>query len=79
MKSIRNYLKYSSPVKKLSDLFFIAAVGVSFYLLISTYFIRRSLPAGVCPIDNRAEFFYAAIGLLVVAFILSFFDNAKEK
>lgn len=62
-------------MKKLSNIFFVLAVGVSAYTLISTYVIRKSLPSGVCPIDSRSELYYISIALLILSFVLSFFEK----
>jgi hypothetical protein len=48
------------------------------YILITTYLVRRSLPAGVCPIDNNRILIYITIGLGITTFLLSFFDKGKD-
>jgi hypothetical protein len=65
-------------MKKLSNILFILAVGVSAYTLISTYLIRNNLPPGVCPIDSRSELYYISIGLLIASFVLSFFEKKSK-
>ncbi len=65
-------------MKKISNILFVIAVGVSAYTLISTYLIRKNLPQGVCPIDSRSELYYISIGLLIVSFVLSFFEKKSK-
>jgi hypothetical protein len=48
------------------------------YILITTYLVRRSLPVGVCPIDNNRILIYITIGLGITTFLLSFFDKGKD-
>lgn len=76
--SIGHYLKNASRYKKVSDLLFIIAIGLSLYTLISTYIVRSQLPPGVCPINSKTELYYLSIGLLVFALFVSFFDKKKS-
>lgn len=64
--------------RRMSDIFFIAALSLSAYTFISTYIDRRSLPAGTCPINNNATLFYISIGLLIISFIFSLFDKKNK-
>ena len=62
----------------LGNITFAITILLSGYILISSYLARRSLPPGVCPIDNNRVLIYIAIGLAIVTFILSFFDRDKS-
>ncbi len=63
------------PIRKFSDILFVVAIGISLYTLISTTLLRNSLPPGVCPIDNKSEFYFLSIALLMASFVLSLFDK----
>jgi len=78
-KTLGLYFKNASLYKKLSDLIFIIAIGISLYTLISTYIVRSNLLPGVCPIESKTELYYLSIGLLVIAIFISFFDKKKNK
>ncbi len=78
MQRLIRYLKEKPRMKRFSDLFFSAAIALSGYTLISTYFIRKSLPAGICPINTRLPLYYTTIAFLAIAFVLSFFDKRKN-
>lgn len=78
MKTIKRYLKEASILRKTSDSLFVIALSISAYTLISTYLIRLNLPPGVCPINTRSYLYYTSILLLILAFVLSFFDRDKQ-
>jgi low affinity Fe/Cu permease len=63
------------PIRKFSDILFVVAVGISLYTLISTTLLRNSLPPGVCPINNKSEFYFLSIALLIASIVLSLFDK----
>jgi|GEM_PF-485182 len=63
------------PIRKFSDILFVVAIVISLYTLISTTLLRNSLPPGVCPIDNKSEFYFLSIALLIASFVLSLFDK----
>ena len=62
----------------IGNITFALTIILGAYILISTYLVRRSLPAGVCPIDNNRILLYITIGLGITTFVLSFFDKKKE-
>lgn len=74
---IKKYIAQASLMKKISDILFVSALITSLYTLISTYMVRSQLPSGVCPIDDNSNMFYISIGLLLLAFLFSFFNSKK--
>lgn len=74
---IEHWFKKRSKIKLISDGLFVLAIGVSAYTLISTTLIRSKLPPGVCPIDDRSEFYQLSIGLLILSLVVSLFDKKK--
>ncbi|WP_291956371.1 hypothetical protein [Mahella sp.] len=65
-------------VRIISNIFFILAMVVAAYALFSLYMAYRSLPPGVCPVDNNRGWLYAAIILSVVSLVLSFFEGKNK-
>ena len=55
-----------------------AGAGIGIYALAKIYLVRRTLPAGTCPVTSNRPLLYLAIGLCCIAFVLSFFER-KEK
>lgn len=82
MKTVKEkflrYLSQSGPLKRFSDGLFIIAVLLSGFTLILTQYDKSKLPEGVCPIQQRTELYYLAIGLLLVAVVVSFFEGKKK-
>lgn len=78
IERIKQYFQNTALIKKISDAIFLLAVGLSAYAVISTTITKSKLPEGVCPINDRSELYQIAIGLLIIAFVLSFFDKSKK-
>jgi len=55
-----------------------AGSAIGLYALVNTYFLYKSVPAGVCPIDLNRPWMYTAIVFLGLSFILSFFEPKKQ-
>ena len=72
-----------TKLRKMSSLFsnisLAAGSVIGLYVLIMSFISYRSLPPGVCPIDMNRPWMYAAIVLLGLSFILSFFEPKKTK
>lgn len=62
----------------LSTISLVAATLIALYVIVQNWFTSRSLPAGTCPVDSYRALVYAAIGLAVFSFILSFFEMDKD-
>ncbi|HZJ56802.1 MAG TPA: hypothetical protein VFD89_00995 [Clostridia bacterium] len=62
-------------IRLFGNILFILAIGLSLYLLIGLFIVRRSLPPGVCPIDNKRPLMYIAIALALSSFVLTFIEN----
>jgi len=71
--------KLQKVLSLLSNISLGAGAAIGIYALIRTYFLYRSLPAGVCPIDMNRPWMYTAIALLAVSFILALFEPKKSK
>ena len=56
-------------IKKLSDYLFVASILFSLGVLLKSWFDRKGLPEGVCPIDNNSQWITMAITLLVISFV----------
>lgn len=56
----------------------IAGVAIGIYVFANIYFLKSSLPVGVCPITSNKPLMYIAIALCVISFILSFFEADKK-
>lgn len=76
MNKIKNYLVTSSPLRKVSDILFVFAVGLSAYTLGITYQAKAS---GFCPINANRDLFYISIALLMASFIMTFFEKRKKR
>ncbi|NLC43843.1 MAG: hypothetical protein GX783_06120 [Clostridiales bacterium] len=63
----------------IGNITFALTIILGAYILISTYLVRSSLPAGVCPIDNNRMLIYITIGLGIITFVLSFFDKKEAE
>lgn len=66
--------KSRKAISIISNITFVVTILLAAYIFISSFLVRRSLPPGVCPIDNNRTLIYIAIGFALVTFILSFFD-----
>lgn len=64
-------------MKKFEDILFYIAIVFSGYTLFKIYMMNRTLPEGVCPVNNYIEYIYISIGLTVLYFILSFVNKRK--
>lgn len=78
MFKIKRYLESNTLLKIFADGLFIIAIIASLTTLVLTYMDRRSLPVGVCPINTRVELYYASILLLILSFIVSFYEKRKN-
>lgn len=54
-----------------------AGIAFSVYALVATWLGSRNLPEGVCPITSQRPWMYAAIALLVISLMVSFFEPKK--
>lgn len=61
-------------VKYIGNLFFAAGVLTGIYALADIYFIKSSLPSGVCPITNNKPLMFISAALCVISLILSFLE-----
>lgn len=66
------------PLTRLANILFYTGFAVSIGTLVHTYLSRRNLPPNVCPVDANTHWFYIAIGLLSVSFVLSFVGHLKK-
>lgn len=62
-----------------SNLLFYSGVITSIGTIGYTYWLRRSLPPGVCPVAQNYSLYYLAIGLLAAAFITSLISKKTYK
>ncbi|GAU77047.1 hypothetical protein [Fusibacter sp. 3D3] len=75
MKIIRKYIEDTSRFKKISDALFVLALSISSYTLWTTYTTKVS---NVCPINANQDMYYLSIGLLMVAFVITFFEKKTK-
>lgn len=79
MKRLREYYTKQSAIKKISDGLFLLAILSAFYTFVIIQLSTYNLPPGVCPIDTHETEIYISIVLLVIAFVISFFEPKKKK
>lgn len=65
-------------IKWIGNSAFILALAIGIGAVVDMIIKRRQLPAGTCPINDSRPWLYLAIGLCVLALVMSFFDK-KEK
>ncbi len=65
-------------IKWISNGVFGIGIILSVTALVRMFLLRRSLPAGVCPVDESRWIVYSAIAFLLCAFILSLFEKKEE-
>ena len=58
---------------------FLGAVAVGVYALIRSYLLRKGLPEGTCPVEQHRPLYFIAIGLSILAFLLSVVTDAGKK
>lgn len=75
MRKIQNYLSSTSKIKKISDAFFLIALIISLSTLWSTYTAKAS---NVCPINANQNMYYLSIGLLIISFVITFFEKKRN-
>ncbi len=73
MKFTRKIFTYTSNAALL------AGSAISIYVLVKTYLLKASLPAGVCLVTDSRYWIYAALGLLAASLVLSFFEPKKKR
>lgn len=64
-------------MKKLENIIFYIAIIFSGYTLYKVYMVNKSVPEGMCPVNNYIEYIYISIGLTAIYFIISFINNRK--
>jgi hypothetical protein len=64
-------------MKKIENIMFYIAIIFSGYTLYKIYMMNKSVPEGMCPVNNYIEYIYISIGLTAVYFIVSFINNKK--
>lgn len=62
-------------LKAIENIIFIAGIALGLYALVTTYFINKNLPPGVCPVDNNRNLIYISIGLLITSLIFPYIVN----
>ncbi|WP_432662426.1 hypothetical protein R9X47_18030 [Wukongibacter baidiensis] len=62
----------SKRLKIVENVFFASGIGLGLYALATTYFRNRSLPPGVCPVDNNRSLMYTAIALLLFSVVFPY-------
>ncbi|SHF20518.1 hypothetical protein [Alkalibacter saccharofermentans] len=58
---------------KITNSVFYIAITVSIYNILQIYLARRSLPAGMCPVDNNSAGITLSLALIFVYFVMTFF------
>jgi ATP-dependent Lon protease len=62
---------------KITNSVFYIAITVSIYNLLQLYLARRSLPAGMCPVDGNSAGITLSLTLIFIYFVMTFF-TVKE-
>lgn len=66
-------------LETLSNLLFYLGVLTSIGTITYTYWVRRSLPKGMCPVSQNYSLYMISIGLLAVSIIMSFISKKSYK
>jgi len=53
----------------ISNISLMGAAVVGSYVLISTYIVKRSLPAGACPLESYDKWIYLAMALAIISVV----------
>lgn len=63
----------------ISNSIFIIALSIFFYGLYKIYIIKKSLPIGVCPIDDNRPILYLGVFFMILSIIVSYIEDKKIK
>lgn len=66
-------------IKILGWITFAAGGLLGAYGLMDSYFLRKSLPEGACPVDQNRPLMWVALTLLALTVILSFAEDILKK
>ncbi len=69
----------SKKLKIVENVFFASGIGLGLYALATTYFRNKSLPPGVCPVDNNRSLIYTSIALLLFSIIFPYMTKTFLK
>jgi len=66
-------------MKKFEDLLFYSTIAFAGLTLYRIYTINKSVPEGMCPVNNYSHYIYITVGLAVFYFVISLFNKYKIK
>lgn len=75
-KSIKSYKRYISII---SNVLLAVGAGIGLFVLAKAYLFNGPLPAGSCPLTLNQSWLYFSMALLLLSFVLSFFEPKKQK
>lgn len=66
-------------MKKFEDILFYITIAFAGFTLYKIYTLNKSVPEGMCPVNNYSQYIYITVGLAVFYFAISLFNKYKSK
>lgn len=78
MKKVLSESSIILSIKRISNYLMNIGIVLSVFNIVLIYISKRSLPEGVCPINENNNFILFSIGISGLGLVLSFFDMNKK-
>jgi len=66
-------------LKIIENILFATGISLGIYALGTTYLRNKSLPPGVCPLENNRGLIYASIALLIFSLVFPYIAKIAAK